>query len=326
MSDASPPENPGESGQPAPQQPEPEQMRHQQISARVPEHVAGGVFSTGALVITGASEFVLDFVLRAMRPHQIVARVVLPHPVMPQFLRVLEENVQRYEQRFGAIPSLTSLRAAASSSGASPAQAPEGGSGPADEASAAPPTEASGGVAPDAARDPEPNARADEEAGTSPESSSPASSSSAPLSSASPPASSSPIAPPNEQIVSPEAPPESPPPNQPPELAGAPSSASTPPPPSQEPRRPSVEEIYGELKLPDELLSGVYANAVMISHSPGTFSFDFITSFYPRSAVAARVFLPAVYVPPLLDSMKGNWQHLQRRQQQAHRRRRDRDA
>ena len=44
----------------------------QPIRARVPDRVAGGCFSTGVIVMTAPTEFVLDFVQNG-RPHQIVA-------------------------------------------------------------------------------------------------------------------------------------------------------------------------------------------------------------------------------------------------------------
>ena len=56
--------------------------------------------------------------------------------------------------------------------------------------------------------------------------------------------------------------------------------ALKPPPPPPTP--PSIEEIYSSLKLPDELLSGVYANAALIVHSQTEFCMDFITNYYPR--------------------------------------------
>ena len=57
-----------------------------------------------------------------------------------------------------------------------------------------------------------------------------------------------------------------------------------PPRPPADERRPTVQEIYDELKLPDDVLSGNYANGVMISHGPSEFSFDFLTNFFPHSA------------------------------------------
>jgi hypothetical protein len=80
---------------------------------------------------------------------------------------------------------------------------------------------------------------------------------------------------------------------------GPPKSLPTP---AQE-HRPSVQEIYQDLRLPDEILSGCYANTVMIGHSPSEFFFDFITRFYPTAAVSARVYLSASQVPQMLHAL-----------------------
>ncbi|HWG07011.1 MAG TPA: DUF3467 domain-containing protein, partial [Beijerinckiaceae bacterium] len=47
------------------------------------------------------------------------------------------------------------------------------------------------------------------------------------------------------------------------------------------PKRPNIQEIYENFKLPEELWSGAYANSVMVGHGPAEFFMDFITSFYP---------------------------------------------
>jgi hypothetical protein len=171
-----------------------QEIRHQQISARVPEKVARGVFSTGVLVLQGPHEFVLDFVLRMTQPQQIAARVILPASIMASFIHALRENLNNYQSKFGPPPALPS------------------------------------------------------------------------------------------------------------------------PPQPQTP--PSIEEIYDALKLPDEQLSGSYANAVMVAHTPSEFCFDFITNFYPRSAVSARVYLSAPQIPGLLNTMTRSFQQYQQKMQQ----------
>ncbi len=170
------------------------QVRHSQLSARVPEEIASGVFSTGAIVLMGGTEFIIDFVLRMQRPHQIVARVVMPHAIFPQMINAMEQNITRFEDRFGKIPELPK-----------------------------PPK-------------PEP---------------------------------------------------------------GAP--------------RPSIEDVYDELKLPDDRLGGDYANSVMVSHSACEFCFDFIANFFPRSAVTRRVFVAAPQVPRMLDAFRNTYQEFQKR-------------
>lgn len=170
--------------------------RAPQLRARVPDHVATGAFSSGAIVMTGPSEFVLDFVQTIGRPQRVAARVVLPHAVMPQFIDALRKNIEIYTSRFG------------------------------------------------------------------------------------PPA--NPVPPQSQQ-------------------------------PGTDVRRPSPQEIYDELKIPDQLLSGAYANGVMIGHGPTEFSLDFLTSFFPQSAVSSRVFLSAGQAPRLLDSLQTAWSGLRNR-------------
>ncbi len=67
---------------------------------------------------------------------------------------------------------------------------------------------------------------------------------------------------------------------------------------------PPIDEIYDDLRLPDSILSGRYANAVLIRHSPTEFCFDFITNIYPRSCVSARVYMAAANVHSLLTSLQ----------------------
>jgi len=49
-----------------------QQVQHASVSARVPENIGRGVFSTGALVIQGPHEFAIDFVLRMAHPQQAI--------------------------------------------------------------------------------------------------------------------------------------------------------------------------------------------------------------------------------------------------------------
>ena len=73
--------------------------------------------------------------------------------------------------------------------------------------------------------------------------------------------------------------------------------------PQQPQRRPSIQEIYENFKLPEDQLSGSYANSVMIGHSQAEFYMDFITGFYPTAAVSSRVFLAANQAPRILETL-----------------------
>lgn len=197
--------------------PESEEIHYSQISAIVPEHVRRGVFSTGAVVLQGAHEFILDFLLRMTRPHQLAARVVMAPPVVARLIAALRENLKNYEKTFGGSPAPHSAR------GSPPATAPVG-------------------TAPEAA--------AVQQEG---------------------------------QVAT---------------TAGQSTTA---------------QDLYDQLKLPDDVLSGTYANAVMIGHTATEFSFDFITTFFPRSAVACRVYLAAPNVPRFLDSLTHSFEQYQQK-------------
>jgi hypothetical protein len=170
-----------------------EQVRMQPVTARVPERVSRGVFSTGVIVMTGNTEFILDFLQALGKPRQVAARIVMPHAALPQFVDALRKNLEMYTQRFGPIHQ--------------------------------------------------------------------------------------PYTPPQD-------------PNQP---------------------RPTVHEIFDDLKMSDDVLSGDYANGVMITHAMSEFGFDFLTNFFPHSAVSCRVFLSAPQVPRLLDSLQNTFNQFQQR-------------
>lgn len=188
MTDPSQPEG-------APQdEPHSQEIRHSHVGALVPAHVARGTFTTGAVVLQGQHEFIVDFLLRMQRPQQVAARVVLPPAVVGQFIHALRENMQKHEDRFGPIPILE----------------PQNG-------------------------------------------------------------------------------------------------------PPQDAQRQSAQDLYDQLKLPEEIMSGCYANAVMIGHTASEFSLDFITTFFPKSAVTQRVFLAAPNAKKLLDSLIHSFQQYQQR-------------
>jgi hypothetical protein len=87
-----------------------------------------------------------------------------------------------------------------------------------------------------------------------------------------------------------------------------------PKPPQQ--NRPTIQELYDHFKLPDDLLSGTYANSVLIGHSPSEFLFDFITGFFPTASVSSRVYLSAQQVPRVVETLSAALLTYQKRFQQ----------
>ncbi len=92
-----------------------------------------------------------------------------------------------------------------------------------------------------------------------------------------------------------------------------------PKPPANPPKPPSIDEIYDNLKISDDTLAGSYANHVIVGHTPTEFCFDFISSFYPKAAVSARIFLSAGQVAPMLNTLQQSWNNFQAKLQQQQR-------
>lgn len=258
--------------------------RSPHLRARVPDHVATGVFSTGAIVVTGPTEFIIDFLQTIGRPHRVAARVIIPHPVMPQFIEALGKNLAIYSDRFGTPPTPPGFSGPATAAGATgvPQVLPEPNAPSQPQSSQVPQVPQafqSGPSAPSSGQTP---VKTGDSLGSAFGSTDVFPGSIAPVPAAGagtgtgggdkgtvPPGSES----------------------------GEPSTVSVPA------RRPTPQEIYDDLKIPDAVLSGAYANGVMIGHGASEFGLDFLTSFYPQSAVSSRVFMAAGQVPRLLESL-----------------------
>lgn len=227
------------------------------MRARIPEHIARGEISTGVIVVTGGTEYLLDFVRNLPRPNTIVARVILPHLVMPQFIDALAANIELFRNRYGELPGTPPIVV---SQPVAPSPVAEPNS-----------IDVLPGVSPTASSPPPPMSSSTGNSGVSSGADAQGT---------------------NAAIPNPGAPPN-----------GGQSQL----------KRQNPQEVYDDLKLRDEILSGAYANAVMIGHGPFEFSFDFITNFYPQSAVSCRVYLASGHIYRLLESLRASWEQLKPR-------------
>ena len=88
------------------------------------------------------------------------------------------------------------------------------------------------------------------------------------------------------------------------------------PQPAQPAKKPTLQEIYDDLKVPDDVLTGSYANGVMIGPAASEFKFDFLANVVPQPVVSNRIYLAAPQVPRLLQSLTETYEDLQKRVQQ----------
>lgn len=87
-----------------PSQPMHAQFRHNPVAARVPERIGSGQFANGAIVQSGPYEFIIDFTQRLSKPFLVAERIVLPVPVVGQFVAALQQNLEHYEKTYGQLP------------------------------------------------------------------------------------------------------------------------------------------------------------------------------------------------------------------------------
>jgi hypothetical protein len=92
---------PGQPGQP----PSGNGQRHTEIKLRMSEAVSAGVYANSMVVQHSAQEFILDFALLSAGNGQVVARVITSPGHMKQIAKAIEENIQKYEQMHGPIPT-----------------------------------------------------------------------------------------------------------------------------------------------------------------------------------------------------------------------------
>jgi hypothetical protein len=75
------------------------------IPVQLGEKEAQGVYANLVLISHSSSEFVLDFakMLPGLQRATVQARVVMTPQHSKLFLRALEENVAKYEEKYGAV-------------------------------------------------------------------------------------------------------------------------------------------------------------------------------------------------------------------------------
>lgn len=86
------------------QQPQAQQVpQAQQIQISFPEQLKGGVYSNNMIVAHTKEEFILDFMMIAPPMGAVTSRVILSPGHMKRTISALQDNVKKYEEKFGKI-------------------------------------------------------------------------------------------------------------------------------------------------------------------------------------------------------------------------------
>ncbi|MFX1476365.1 MAG: DUF3467 domain-containing protein [Promethearchaeota archaeon] len=74
-----------------------------EIKVNFPHQLQGGAYANNMLVIHTKEEFVMDFLMVAPPTGAVTARVIISPGHMKRIIAALQENVKKYEQKFGSI-------------------------------------------------------------------------------------------------------------------------------------------------------------------------------------------------------------------------------
>jgi len=74
-----------------------------EIRIDFPRELLGGVYSNNAAVAFTREEFILDFLMVAPPSGAVTARVILNPGHVKRIVKTLQENIGRYEEKFGPI-------------------------------------------------------------------------------------------------------------------------------------------------------------------------------------------------------------------------------
>jgi hypothetical protein len=69
---------------------------------------------------------------------------------------------------------------------------------------------------------------------------------------------------------------------------------------------PDSESKEISIKITDEVLRGVYANQMVVTHTREEFMLDFLTIFPPQGIVAARVLVSPAHVKRIIRALQEN--------------------
>jgi len=80
-----------------------EQRQPQEIKINFPENLRGGVYCNNMVVAHTKEEFIMDFMMVAPPTGAVTARVVISPGHMKRVISALQNNLKKYEDKFGKI-------------------------------------------------------------------------------------------------------------------------------------------------------------------------------------------------------------------------------
>lgn len=74
-----------------------------EIKVKFPEKLQGGAYANSMVVSHRKEEFIIDFIFISPPAGVVTARVITSPGHMKRIISALQENIKKYEQKFGSI-------------------------------------------------------------------------------------------------------------------------------------------------------------------------------------------------------------------------------
>jgi hypothetical protein len=78
-------------------------QEEKEIKVRFPEKLMEGSYANHMIVLHTQEEFIMDFILASPPAGSVTARVITSPGHMKRIINALQENVKKYEDKFGKI-------------------------------------------------------------------------------------------------------------------------------------------------------------------------------------------------------------------------------
>ena len=79
------------------------EQKEAQIKIAIPENMQGGVYSNLLQIQHTREEFILTFIMVSPPTGSVTARVIMSPGHIKRTIAALQENVKKYEEKFGSI-------------------------------------------------------------------------------------------------------------------------------------------------------------------------------------------------------------------------------
>ena len=80
-----------------------EQNTTKKIPLNFPKELYGGVYSNHMAVSLTREEFIMDFLMVAPASGAVMSRIIVSPGHMKRIVKVLQDNLAKYEERFGIL-------------------------------------------------------------------------------------------------------------------------------------------------------------------------------------------------------------------------------